>query len=186
MASVLPIAHFGALTWWPGKVGNNVSKTISNRVGLHLKELDKVLNAAAQAILPVYRKTPFAVLLRESGLAPANLTLGSLLRNAAIRNRRLDPLHPKNQLLLKSGGVFQKGIAIEKVFSERHGSVDFNHDSDNTMEYLTVQGVNYTRDNKNMAEDHSALSEIIQTGIEENILSTSSNSSKKAKISQLV
>lgn len=90
----LSIAHFGSTTWWPGKTRLQGRQTVSNRVGIHLKMIDKVYTAAARVILPVFRTTPTAVLLRESGLAPAEITLESLSRKAAIRTRKLDPYHP--------------------------------------------------------------------------------------------
>ena len=70
-ACVLPIAYFAAETWWPGKTRAKGIKTINNRVGSHVKLLDKVQSAAARAILPVYRTTPIPALLRESGFSTA-------------------------------------------------------------------------------------------------------------------
>ena len=52
--------------------------------------LDKVYSTAARVILPVFRTTPRAVLYRESGLNPAEVTLDIISRRAAIRTRRLD------------------------------------------------------------------------------------------------
>lgn len=98
-AYVLPIAHFGATTWWPDKTREKGNRTISNRVGTHLEMLDKVYRAASRAILPVYRTTPSVALYRETGIGPAELILESLSRRAAMRTRRLDPFHP---LLIKS------------------------------------------------------------------------------------
>ncbi|KAI0991708.1 hypothetical protein K3495_g16479, partial [Podosphaera aphanis] len=65
-ACVLPIAHFGAETWWPGKSRTINGRVICNRVGSHLGKLGKVYTATARAILPVYRTTPIAALLRET------------------------------------------------------------------------------------------------------------------------
>lgn len=77
-ACVLPIAHFGSTTWWPGKTMNKDDRIICNRVGKHLKILDKVHKKAARVILPVYRTTPTAILFRETGLSPAELVLDNL------------------------------------------------------------------------------------------------------------
>ncbi|KHJ35022.1 hypothetical protein EV44_g3932 [Erysiphe necator] len=74
--------------------GNQI---ISNRVGIHINELEKVHRAVARAILPVYRTTSTAVLYRESGLGPAELTLDSLSRRAALRTYRLGSRHPLYQ-----------------------------------------------------------------------------------------
>lgn len=95
-ACVLPIAHYGAPTWWPGKTKEKGNRTICNRVGTHLNILDKVHRATARAILPVYCTTPSVILYRESGITTAELALENLSRRAAIRTRRLDPLHPLN------------------------------------------------------------------------------------------
>lgn len=93
-ACVLPIAHFGAETWWPGKTRKQRNKIVSNRVGEHTRLIEKVYTAAARAILPVFRTTPTAALLRESGLSTAEIALDTISRRAAIRTRRLDPYHP--------------------------------------------------------------------------------------------
>lgn len=94
LACALSIANFGAETWWPRKTRKKGNKIVSNRVGTHLKILEKVYSAAARVILPVFRTTPRAALYRESGLQPAELTLDNISRRAAVRTRRLDPYHP--------------------------------------------------------------------------------------------
>lgn len=117
-ACVLPIAHFGSQTWWPGKIRINGGRSVCNRVGTHLKLLDKVHRAAARAILPVYRTTPSVVLYRESGLSPAELTLDTLSRRAAMRTRRLDPFHPlyiKSHKLATSHTETRLARALEKI-----------------------------------------------------------------------
>ncbi|KAI0995332.1 hypothetical protein K3495_g12850, partial [Podosphaera aphanis] len=94
LACVLPIAHFGAETWWPGKSRANLEKLVCNRVGTHLRAMEKVHTAAARAVLPVYRTTHSIALFREAGLNPAELSLNNISRRSAIRTRRLDPYHP--------------------------------------------------------------------------------------------
>lgn len=76
-------------------------KIVSNRVGTHLKALNKVCTTAARAILPVFRTTPIHALLRESGLNPAEISLNSIAKKAAIRIRRLDHRHPLSQRVEK-------------------------------------------------------------------------------------
>ncbi|KAI1004606.1 hypothetical protein K3495_g3606 [Podosphaera aphanis] len=93
LACVLPIAHFGSETWWPGASKKIGSKTISNRVGKHLEILDKTHRAAARAILPAFRTVPLPTLLREAGILSAETALDGLSRRAAIRIRKLDPRH---------------------------------------------------------------------------------------------
>lgn len=102
----LPIAHFGALTWCPGKTRKTGNRNICNRVGTYLKTLEKIhraaARAAARAILLVYRTTSSTTLYRESGLSPAELTLDFLSRRAAMRTRGLDsycPLYIKSHKL---------------------------------------------------------------------------------------
>ncbi|KAI1005310.1 hypothetical protein K3495_g2908 [Podosphaera aphanis] len=93
-ACVLPVAHFGAETWWPGKSRVNGGKVVSSRVGFHLEALDKVHRACARAILPVFRTTPSTALLRETGFFPAQIELDNIARRAAVRTRKLDSRHP--------------------------------------------------------------------------------------------
>ncbi|KAI1005071.1 hypothetical protein K3495_g3142 [Podosphaera aphanis] len=109
-ACVLPIAHFGAETWWPGKSRTISGRVICNRVGSHLGKLGKVYTATARAIFPVYRTTPIAALLRETGLNSAEVALDDISRRAAIRTRRLDPRHP----LFTRGQKSLNGIALTR------------------------------------------------------------------------
>ncbi|KAI0998687.1 hypothetical protein K3495_g9508 [Podosphaera aphanis] len=93
-ACVLPVAPFGAETWWPGKTRDNREKIVSNRVGSHLEVFDKVHRACARVILPVFRTTPSTALLRETGLPPAQIELDNIARRAAFLTRKLDSRHP--------------------------------------------------------------------------------------------
>ncbi|KAI1004570.1 hypothetical protein K3495_g3648 [Podosphaera aphanis] len=93
-ACVLPVAHFGAETWWPGKTKVRRGKVVSTRVGSHLEALDKVHRACARAILPVFRTTPSTALMREAGISPAQIELDNIARRAAVRTRKLDSRHP--------------------------------------------------------------------------------------------
>ncbi|KAI1007801.1 hypothetical protein K3495_g427 [Podosphaera aphanis] len=101
-ACALPIAHFGAETSWPGKSRINRGKVISNKVDSHLTLIEKVHNATARAILPIYHITPTASLFREAGINPAEIALDSTSRRAAIRTRGLDPQHPLYKRAIKS------------------------------------------------------------------------------------
>ena len=105
IACVLPVAYFAAETWWPGRTRTKGSTTVSNRVDSHLTLLSKVVRTAARAILPVYRTTPIAVLHRESGLPPPEISLNAITFRAAARLRRLDPRHP---LLTRSARVRER------------------------------------------------------------------------------
>ncbi|KAI0998120.1 hypothetical protein K3495_g10073 [Podosphaera aphanis] len=73
LACVLPIAYYGAESWWPGRFRQGARARISNRVESTLHRLEKVVFICAGAILPVYRTTPTAALLRESGIRPSEI-----------------------------------------------------------------------------------------------------------------
>ncbi|KAI0998731.1 hypothetical protein K3495_g9465 [Podosphaera aphanis] len=92
-ACILPVSHFGAETWWPGKAKVSRGKVVSNRVGSHLEALDKVHRACARAIFPVFRTTPSTALMREAGISPAQIELDNIARRAAVRTRKLDSRH---------------------------------------------------------------------------------------------
>ncbi|KAI0997973.1 hypothetical protein K3495_g10217 [Podosphaera aphanis] len=92
-ACILPIAHFGAETWWPDRSRTKLGKVVSNRFGSHLNMIEKVHRATARAVLPAYRTTPSAALFREAGLNAAELAFNNISKRAAIRTRRLDPHH---------------------------------------------------------------------------------------------
>ena len=90
---VLPIAHFAAATWWPGKTRMKRGKQTSNRVGSHISTLDKVHAAAARTVLPVFSTTPTIALLREARISPAEIALDNITRRAALRMCSLDPYY---------------------------------------------------------------------------------------------
>lgn len=74
IACVLPIAYYGAETWWLGR-SRLTTRQISNRVEGHVALLRKVVLAGTRAILPVYRTKPAPILFREPGLLPPDLEL---------------------------------------------------------------------------------------------------------------
>lgn len=94
LACVLPIAYYGAESWWPGRFRQGARARISNRVEFTLHRLDKVVFTCARAILSVYRTTPTSALLRESGLRPSEIALDGRAAVATARLRRLDSYHP--------------------------------------------------------------------------------------------
>ncbi|KAI0992436.1 hypothetical protein K3495_g15749 [Podosphaera aphanis] len=118
IACVLPIANFGAETWWPGVSRKKGNKIVSNRVGRHLAKLDKVYSAAARAILPAYRTVPSPALLREAGLPPAEIALDNISRRAAVRIRNLDPRHPlfrRGQKLLSTPALTRLARSYKQI-----------------------------------------------------------------------
>lgn len=93
-ACVLKKAYFAAETWWPGRFRYSVTKLISNQISSHLDLFEKVVFTSARAILPVYRTTQVAALLRESRLRPPEIELNLISQTFAARTARLDPDHP--------------------------------------------------------------------------------------------
>ena len=71
-----------------------VRKKTNNRVQGHLRLLEKVVLTSARAILPVYKTTQAAVLLREARLLPPEIELDLISQTFATRTARLDPFHP--------------------------------------------------------------------------------------------
>jgi ribonuclease HI len=59
-----------------------------------IDEIQKTLNHAARAILPVYCTTPVAALMRETGWAPARAWLERAHDRLAARIATTEPLHP--------------------------------------------------------------------------------------------
>lgn len=105
VACVLPIAYYGAETWWPGRTRPGTHKPISCRMETSLQTLSKVTLTAARAVLPVYKTTPTAILYRESGLPPPEIALNSKALAATTRLKRLDQRHP---LLQRARTVLNK------------------------------------------------------------------------------
>jgi len=93
-ACVLKKGYYGAETWWPGRFRHASSSRISNRIGSHIQLLEKVVYSGARAVLPVYRTTPIAALLKESQILPPEIQLDQISRTYAARTARLDPYHP--------------------------------------------------------------------------------------------
>jgi ribonuclease HI len=100
---VLPTALYGSEAWYAGRMkpnnnraraAANDGKPVSAKLGWHIQELQKVINVAARAVLPVWRTTPVAVLHKEAGLPPATVVLEEAKLRFAHRLQVLDPLHP--------------------------------------------------------------------------------------------
>ncbi|KAI1684899.1 Exo-endo-phos-2 multi-domain protein [Pyrenophora tritici-repentis] len=97
---ILPILLYGAETWYEGRTKNpriaRVSRkpTVSTRVGWHLTTIDQALIAATKAILPAWRTTPNAVLLREAAMPSAQVALEEAKLRFAVHLRTIDDKHP--------------------------------------------------------------------------------------------
>ena len=59
-----------------------------------IDELQRLLRIAALTIIPAYRTTPTAALLREADLPFAEPLLDSIRQRACVRHLGLDPGHP--------------------------------------------------------------------------------------------
>jgi hypothetical protein len=91
---VLPVAFYGAQTWWPGATRLLTSGSHSNGQQGILKAFQKALISSARAILPAYRTTPSPILHREAGIPLPEHLLDALALADTARTRRLDPTHP--------------------------------------------------------------------------------------------
>lgn len=96
-ATILKKCYFAAETWWPGRFRKSEKGRISNRIDGHLRLLEKVTYSSARAILPVYRTTPTAALLKEAGILAPEIQLNLHSQAYAARTARLDPYHPLRQ-----------------------------------------------------------------------------------------
>ncbi len=87
-ACVTPILTFAAETWWPPP--NKPRRQTSSRA----KALNSALRIAMLAALSVYRKTPTSLLHHSLSLCPADISLDTAVKCAAIRYSQLDDMHP--------------------------------------------------------------------------------------------
>ncbi|KAI1001317.1 hypothetical protein K3495_g6881 [Podosphaera aphanis] len=110
LACVLPIAYYASETWWPGRSRQCARSRISNCIETILQRLDKVVFACARAILPVYRTTPTAVLLREFGLLASKFALD---RRAASANSTLHNHYFAEPIALFLSRVERPGLLDE-------------------------------------------------------------------------
>ncbi len=74
---------YGSETWYTKRIR-----------GSSMAQIQKTINAAARAVLPVYRTTPIAALLREIGWPPAPAWLNLAHDRLAARIASTDPQHP--------------------------------------------------------------------------------------------
>jgi ribonuclease HI len=95
---VLSSALYGAEAWYAGRL--QPSKTgprgtmSSTRVGGHLKLVQSAITLAARGVLPVWKTTPIAALLRDSGLPSAEVALEESRARFALRTQTVDRDHP--------------------------------------------------------------------------------------------
>ncbi|POS81980.1 hypothetical protein EPUL_005806, partial [Erysiphe pulchra] len=112
IACVLPIAHFAAESWWPGKKRIKGSKLISNKFGVHSKALEKVYTTAARAILPQIDPIfhpPWEVeeTLHNKISNPVASTRTPQIRTGNLQN--IFNSLPKNAIIICCDGAFPLG-----------------------------------------------------------------------------
>lgn len=100
VACILPAVTYGAETWYAGKTKlptNNAQakgKEVGTRQNFHITEVDRVLNGAIRAILPIWRTTPKDTIYRDAGLPTAEIALDKIRNRLAFRLRAVDERHP--------------------------------------------------------------------------------------------
>ena len=99
IACLLPIAYYGAETWWPDQTRSiSPTRTILNLVKGNISLLQKVVHTSARAILSIYRTTTVGALYRDAGLPPPGIALDLKLRRTSLRIHHLDPRHRLRRL----------------------------------------------------------------------------------------
>ena len=97
---VIPTALYAAETWYAGRkipARNRAQRargaTVSARVGWHVETVQRAINTAARAALPVWRTTPNRTLCRDAGIPSADIALEEARLRFAFRLRTLDRDH---------------------------------------------------------------------------------------------
>lgn len=94
LAAALPVLLYGAEVWWRGHTYNRRGRLTSTRSQHLVTTVSRALVNLARAILPVYKTTPIAALLREVWLKPAHILLEERRLNSAIKLAAADDFHP--------------------------------------------------------------------------------------------
>ncbi|KAF5527647.1 putative RNA-directed DNA polymerase from transposon BS [Colletotrichum aenigma] len=106
IACALPIALYGAETWYAGltrpALNSSTSIVGTGQKGLACR-VGRVITAAARAILPVWRTTPTSALIRDAGLPTAEVALEAARLRFATRLQKVDQQHPLVPRLLQPG-----------------------------------------------------------------------------------
>lgn len=72
---VLSTLLFGAEVWWPGLTETPTGTVAPFRYKQPTSRINKAVNSALRAMLPVYKTTPTPALNREAGIPPASIFL---------------------------------------------------------------------------------------------------------------
>ncbi|KAK2752250.1 reverse transcriptase [Colletotrichum kahawae] len=181
IACVLLTALYGAETWYAGlkrparnssttatsSSANNQAATVSTRQKGLVKRVEKVMTAAARAILPVWKTTPTSTLLRDAGLPTAKVALEGtrLQRTAALLPRCPRPLLLQPQYLsgLQDPTAGRSKEKAAKAFQDWLKTVPDNHtiiysDGSKAPNGATGFGFVIYRSNKRIAQGCGRLS----------------------------
>ena len=97
---VFPSLFYGAEAWYEGRTKNpriiraSREPVVSTRIGWHLTTIDRTIMAATRAVLPAWRTTPNAIMLREAAMPSAIVALEEIKYRHAIHLRSIDAAHP--------------------------------------------------------------------------------------------
>src|SRR3982074_1824532 len=98
--AAIPTALFAAEYWYGGRLHPSRGRVrgnrgmVSARLGWHIQTVQKVINTAIRAALPVWRTTPNRTLCRDAGVPTAEYALEENRLRFAFRLRILDERHP--------------------------------------------------------------------------------------------
>ncbi|KAL6402749.1 transposase [Ilyonectria robusta] len=96
-ACVEPVLLYGTEVWYPGATQprwNQPSKDRPSGIRHLLRRMTDAIVHSMQAILPVWRTTPIAILHRESGIPPIAQLLEARRYRFSARLKSLDKAHP--------------------------------------------------------------------------------------------
>jgi hypothetical protein len=125
----LPSLLYGAEAWYEGRTKNPQiirairKPTVSTRMGWHLTSIDQILALAARAILPAWRTTPNAILLREAGLPSVAVVLEEAKLRFALHLQTADINHLLAQRIMLqrigrgsgAGGFHQPRSKVQRL-----------------------------------------------------------------------
>ena len=121
---VLPSALFGTEAWYAGRTKPCQKSvrpaTVSTRLGGHIDLIHKTIALAARGVLPVWRTTPTATLIRDAGLPSAFAALEEAKARFAMRLQTVDDQHPLVQripipMIRRGRGAGTRMIAKTKI-----------------------------------------------------------------------
>jgi len=97
---VMPSLFYGAEAWYEGRTKNprivraSREPTVSTRIGWHLATIDRTIMTATRAVLPAWRTTPNAIMLREAAMPSAAVALEEIKLRQSVHLLSVDSSHP--------------------------------------------------------------------------------------------